>query len=154
MEGDGLADLLVRAAAGDTAAFSAVYAETAPRAFGLALRVVGDRARAEQVTQEAYLTLWRTAAEFDARRGSCRSWILALVHRTAVDHLRSTGPATPGREAGQDATLDRVSTPERQALELSYFDGRTHREVAGLLGLSPGTVSSRIRDGLVQLARS
>ena len=155
-----LGDLLVRVAAGDSAAFATLYAQTAPRAFGLALRVVRDRAQAEDVTCEAYLRIWRTAA-FDADLGSCLSWILSTVHRVAVEHVRSgeDGPVdrpvglvadTPAQRPGSDVTA-RLPPPERRALELSYFDGHTHTDVGDLLGLPLGTAASRIRDGLIRL---
>jgi RNA polymerase sigma-70 factor, ECF subfamily len=157
-----LDDLLVRVAAGDSAAFATLYTHTAPRAFGLALRVVRDRARAEDLTCAAYLRMWRTAAAFDADLGTGLSWILVTVHRVAVEHVRSVGrgpvdgpPAGPVADSpagtpGAELTA-RLSPPERRALELSYFDGHTHTEVAGLLGLPVGTASVRIRDGLIQV---
>lgn len=178
---DNLDDLLVRAAGGDTAAFAALYADTAPRAFGLALRVVHDRAHAEDVTQEAYLKIWHTAARFDARRGSCQTWIFMIVHRVAVDQVRSIQARTARddrqprqaiRENRVDAdpthdlvhasleatlardALARLSRPQRRALELAYFDGHTHTEVATLLDLPLGTAKSQIRDGLIRLRSS
>lgn len=164
---DSLGALLGRVALGDTAAFSAVYADTAPSVFGLALRVVGERGRAEDVTREAYLKIWHTAAQFGSHQGSCRSWILAIVHRVAVDHARSMptravsdpDPAPAPPHGSLEAThardaLARLPRSHRQALQLAYFDGRTHDEVAGLLGLSRGTGASRIRDGLIGMRSS
>ena len=84
-----LAALLKRSALGDRDAFAALYDATAARAYGLAVRVVRDPAQAEEVTQEAYLDLWRTAGRFDPQRGSAISWMLTIVHRKAVDRVRS-----------------------------------------------------------------
>jgi RNA polymerase sigma-70 factor, ECF subfamily len=149
-----LGDLLVRVAAGDSDAFATLYAHTAPRAFGLALRVVRDRALAEDLTCEAYLRMWRTAAAFDADLGTGLSWIFVTVHRVAVEHVRSVGRGPVDRPHGRpvaDSPADAPGSPERRALELSYFDGHTHTDVAGLLGLPVGTAASRIRDGLIRL---
>jgi RNA polymerase sigma-70 factor, ECF subfamily len=160
-----LGDLLVRAAGGDRAAFAALYAATAPRAFGLALRVVRDPAQAEDLTLDAYLEVWRTAAAFDPARGGGLSWIVMTVHRVAVDHVRSVGresmerrpvhlvTASPAPARVLDATAC-LSPHERQALELSYFDAHTHTDVAGLLGLPRGGAASRIRNGLLRLRGS
>jgi RNA polymerase sigma-70 factor, ECF subfamily len=149
-----LGDLLVRVAAGDSGAFATLYEHTAPRAFGLALRVVRDRTQAEDATCDAYLRIWRTAAAFDADLSTGLSWIFVTVHRVAVEHVRSVerGPVDrPVRPVACSDVTDRLSPPEREALELSYFDGRTHTDVAGLLGLPLGAAASRIREGLIRV---
>jgi RNA polymerase sigma-70 factor (ECF subfamily) len=176
-----LGDLLEQSAAGDTAAFATLYAETAPRAFGLALRVVRNRGLAEEVTQDAYLKIWHTAGRFDQREGSCQGWIFTIVHRVAIDLVRSSqarsvrddrhhresvtqdhaddDPTHELAHASLEATLaleamSCLSGPQRQALELAYFDGHTYSQVAGLLGIPLGTAKSRIRDGLLRLRES
>jgi RNA polymerase sigma-70 factor (ECF subfamily) len=139
------------------------------------VRVLRDRAQAEEVTQESYLDCWRQAARFDPGRGSALSWLLTIVHRRAVDRVRSAAAATRrdaayGRrqtpvahdETAEAATASleasRVRTAlagltikQRQAVELSFLGGYTHTEVAALLDLPVGTAKTRIRDGLIRL---
>jgi RNA polymerase sigma-70 factor (ECF subfamily) len=170
-----LAELLQRAARGDRAAFAELYDATAARVHGLAVRVVRDPAQAEEVTQEAFLEIWRTASRYDAARGSAVSWLLTIAHRKAVDRVRSAEAASR-RESTyhlQNQTVDVDSTAEaataslearrvrtalgalteiqREAIELAYFGGYTHTEVATLLDLPVGTAKTRIRDGLIRL---
>jgi len=170
-----LADLLRRAGLGDETAFAAFYDATSARAYGLALRVVRNPAHAEEVTQEAYLDAWRQSTRFDPQRGSAAGWLLTIVHRKAVDRVRSVEAATH-----RDETWNREATPvdhdqtseaahasleatrvrnavatltdvQRQAVELTYFGGYTHTEVATLLDVPLGTAKTRIRDGLIRL---
>ena len=170
-----LAELLRRAARGDEAAFAEWYDATSARAFGLAVRVLRDRAQAEEVTQESYLDCWRHASRFDSRRGSAVAWLLTIVHRKAVDRVRSVEAATSrdetwNREAAPTdhdqtseaahASLDAarvrgavatLTDVQRRAVELTYFGGYTHTEVATLLDVPLGTAKTRIRDGLIRL---
>jgi RNA polymerase sigma-70 factor (ECF subfamily) len=170
-----LAELLKLSGRGDEAAFAQLYDATAARAFGLAVRVVRDPAQAEEVTQEAFLEIWRTASRFDKERGSAVSWILTLVHRKSVDRVRSAEASTRRDTTyhQSDVTVEHDSTAEaaqasmearrvrqalgsltevqRQALELAYFKGYTHTEVATMLDLPLGTAKTRIRDGLIRL---
>lgn len=170
-----LAALLRTSALGDRDAFAALYDATAARVHGLALRVVRDRAQAEEVTQEAFLEIWRTAARFDPAVGSASSWILTITHRKAVDRVRSAEAATRRDETYQsrqhqvehDATaeaahasmearrvrhaLTGLTPSQRQAIELAYLGGYTHTEVARMLDLPLGTAKTRIRDGLIRL---
>jgi len=174
-EGDRLTALLRRSARGDQAAFAELYDATAARLHGLVLRVVRDPAQADEVTQEAYLEVWRTAARFDAARGSALAWLMTIGHRRAVDRVRSAQAATrrdtdylrDEREAGPDVTaetalaglearrvrgaLAALTSVQREAIELAYFGGYTHTEVAALLDLPVGTAKTRIRDGLIRL---
>jgi RNA polymerase sigma-70 factor (ECF subfamily) len=170
-----LADLLRRAGRGDEAAFAAWYDATSARAYGLAVRVLRDRAQAEEVTQESYLDCWRHAARFDASRGSPLAWLLTIVHRKAVDRVRSA-EAAGRREAvygrrehevehdvtAEEATasleatrvrtaLEDLTEKQRQAVELAFLGGYTHTEVATMLDLPVGTAKTRIRDGLIRL---
>ncbi|MBO0844359.1 MAG: ECF RNA polymerase sigma factor SigK [Nocardioides sp.] len=170
-----LADLLKRSARGDEAAFAELYDATSARAFGLAVRVLRDRAQAEEVTQESYLDCWRHAARFDAARGSALSWLLTIVHRKAVDRIRSAEAATRRdtaygqhhQEVAHDETAEAatssieatrvrtalrdLTTKQREAVELAFFGGYTHTEVATMLDLPVGTAKTRIRDGLIRL---
>ena len=173
--GPELAELLQRSARGDRAAFAALYDATAARVHGLALRVVRDPAQAEEVTQEAFLEIWRTASRFDPDRGSAVSWVLTLVHRKSVDRVRSAEASTrrdttyhqsnvtvehdstaEAAQASMEArrvrqAMDSLTQVQRQALELAYFKGYTHTEVATMLDLPVGTAKTRIRDGLIRL---
>lgn len=173
--GPDLAALLKRSGRGDRDAFAALYDATASRVYGLAVRVVRDRAQAEEVTQEAFLDLWRQASRFDPTRGSASSWILTIAHRKAVDRVRSAEAASRREETyesrqhqvAHDTTaeaahasfearrvrhaLEELTPAQRQAIELAYFDGYTHTEVARMLDLPLGTAKTRIRDGLIRL---
>lgn len=170
-----LGALLRQSARGDQQAFAQLYDATAARAYGLAVRVVRDPAQAEEVTQEAFLELWRTASRFDPERGSAVSWVLTIVHRKAVDRVRSAEAAGRRDTAYQQeqqvvdhdvtaeaahsslearrvrAAMDQLTPVQREAIELSFFGGYTHTEVATLLDLPLGTAKTRIRDGLIRL---
>lgn len=170
-----LSDLLHRAGRGDQAAFAEFYDAISARAYGLALRVVRNPAHAEEVAQEAFLDAWRHSARFEPDRGSAAGWLLTIVHRKAVDRVRSVEAAT-ARDEGWDrasapvahdqtaeeahASLDAarvrnavatLTDVQRRAVELSYFGGYTHTEVASLLDVPLGTAKTRIRDGLIRL---
>ncbi len=170
-----LAELLKRSGRGDETAFARLYDATAARAYGLAIRVVRDPAQAEEVTQEAFLEIWRTASRFDPDRGSAVSWVLTLVHRKSVDRVRSAEASTrrdttyhqsnvtvehdstaEAAQASMEArrvrqALGSLTEVQREALELAYFKGYTHTEVASMLDLPVGTAKTRIRDGLIRL---
>lgn len=173
--------LLASCAEGDHAAFAALYDETSSRAYGLAVRLLRDHNRAEDVVQEAYLKIWRTAARFDPSRGDSLGWIFMIVHRTAVDHVRSSesqsardgrhnreelllhrdksDPSHDHARASEEASVVRtalagLSLLQRQAVELAYFEGYTYAEVAVKLGVPLGTAKTRIRTGLIRLRES
>lgn len=170
-----LADLLKRASRGDEVAFAEFYDATSARAYGLALRVVRNPAHAEEVTQEAYLDAWRSSTRFDSALGSAAGWLLTIVHRKAVDRVRSVEASTIRDETWQresrpidhDQTSDAAHSSleaarvrgavatltdvQREAVELTYFGGYTHTEVATLLDVPLGTAKTRIRDGLIRL---
>jgi RNA polymerase sigma-70 factor (ECF subfamily) len=170
-----LGDLLRRSGRGDETAFAELYDATAARAYGMAVRVVRDPAQAEEVAQEAFLEIWRTAGRFDTGKGSAVSWILTIVHRKAVDRVRSAEASsrrdtTYHQQSGDtdhDATaeaaqasmearrvrqaMQSLTEVQREALELAYFKGYTHTEVAAMLDLPVGTAKTRIRDGLIRL---
>jgi RNA polymerase sigma-70 factor, ECF subfamily len=172
-----LGELLVRTGESEQAAFVALYDATAPRVHGMVLRVLRDRAQSEEVVQEVYLQVWREAPAYDPTRGSALSWLLTLAHRRAVDRVRSE-TAQSRREVVYEArhatrphdstsdlverrweaemvheALDRLGDRQREALELAYFEGLTHREVSERLNLPLGTAKTRIRDGLRTLRR-
>ena len=170
-----LAELLQRSSRGDEAAFAAVYDATSSRAYGLALRVVRNPAQAEEVVQEAYLDAWRSSSRYEPSRGSALGWLLTIVHRKAVDRVRSAEAAshrdaTYHRETQQvehDQTAESahasleaqrvrgavatLTAVQREAVELAFFGGYTHTEVATMLDVPVGTAKTRIRDGLIRL---
>lgn len=170
-----LTAMLRLAARGDETAYARFYDATSARAYGLALRVVRNPSHAQEVTQEAYLTAWRQSTRFEASRGSALAWLMTIVHRTAVDRVRATESATRReqvwerevRDVDHDQTAETAEasiegrrvrravaelTPvQRQAVELAYFSGYTHTEVATMLEVPLGTAKTRIRDGLIRL---
>lgn len=173
--GDEIAGLLRRSARGDRDAFADLYDTTVRRVHGLVVRVVRDRAQADEVTQEVYLEIWRTAGRFDPARGSGIAWLMTIAHRKSVDRVRSSESTsrrentyhhqhhTPDHDATAEAAhaslearrvraaLGQLTEVQREAIELAYFGGYTHTEVATLLDLPVGTAKTRIRDGLIRL---
>lgn len=170
-----LCELLSRSTIGDQEAFREFYDRTAPRVFGLVLRLLRDRAQAEEVTQEVYLQAWQAAAGFDSAKGSVMPWLITLAHRRAVDRARSADACRrrddrshrlnpePARDPTADlvvssfdglrvrAALSLLSPVQREAIELAYFSGYTHTEIADITGAPLGTTKTRIRTGLLNL---
>jgi RNA polymerase sigma-70 factor (ECF subfamily) len=173
--GPELAELLRACGKGDNAAFAQLYDATSSRVYGLALRVVRDPAQAEEVAQESFLEIWRTSGRFDPAKGSPLGWLLTIVHRKAVDRVRSAEAASRrdatyhhrNRPVDHDTTAEAATASleghrvrgalrsltdvQREAIELAYFGGYTHTEVASMLQLPVGTAKTRIRDGLIRL---
>jgi len=174
-DADPLDENLLQVARGDHRAFERVYDHIAGPVFGLVRRIVRDPAQSEEVTQEVFVEVWRTAARFDPARGSGHSWVMTLAHRRAVDRVRSAQASTDrdlraGRrdqerpfdvvaeqvEARMEQeqvrrALDALTDLQREAITLAYYGGYTYREVAELLELPLGTVKTRLRDGLIRL---
>jgi RNA polymerase sigma-70 factor (ECF subfamily) len=168
-----LDELLKRVARGDEAAFGALYDQVAPRIFGLVKRVVRDPAQAEEVTQEVLVEVWRTAARFDATKGTAAGWLFTIARRRAVDRVRSEQAAADRirRTATQDVPFDEVveeatarveqqqvrrclkalTDLQREAITMAYYGGYTYREVAELLDTALPTIKTRMRDGLIRL---
>ena len=169
-------DLMHLVRRGQAAAFEVIYERHASAAFSLAYRIVGTRAGAEDVSQEAFLNLWRSGARYDRGRGSVRNWVLGIVHHRAIDFLRraavhdkrrssdegieerlETGERTDVEVARRDeartvrAALDELPRDQRQVIELAYFGGFTHTEIAEMLDAPVGTVKGRMRLGLDKL---
>jgi RNA polymerase sigma-70 factor (ECF subfamily) len=161
----------------DQQALAEAYRRHAGAVFALAQRLLGERARAEEIVQEVYLRLWNRPELFDPERGSLRSYLLAQCHGRTVDLLRSETSrrnreekdARRTAQAGYDVerevvdlvvaervrgALDGLQTNERRAIELAYLGGHTYREVADLLNEPEGTVKSRIRSGLKKMRQS
>ncbi len=169
----GAEDLLRRVAHGDESAFATLYDRLASRVYGLVLRVVRDPAQAEEVTQEALVEVWRTAARFDSGRGSAVGWMLTIAHRRAVDRVRSeqanadrarrvavsevpfdevVEAATSRLEQQQVRRCLKTLTPlQREAITLAYYNGYSYPEVARLLDAALPTIKTRMRDALIRL---
>ena len=161
----------------DAAAFELVYDRHGGAAYSLAYRMVGDRASAEDVTQEAFLSLWRSGARYDRARGSVRTWLLGVVRNRAIDALRRQATRAPTVELDLERLPDRGLTAEltdsealRQeaarevrgalrmlpadqlkVIELAYFAGLSHSEIAEALGMPLGTVKGRMRLGMEKI---
>ncbi|MEX2549140.1 MAG: ECF RNA polymerase sigma factor SigK [Nitriliruptoraceae bacterium] len=168
-------ELLVAAGSGDQRAFSVLYDRVSPQVLGIALRVLRDRALAEEVLQEVMVEVWRKADRFDPDRGSAPGWIATLAHRRAVDRVRSEQASRDrdDRVSRRDEmrafdqvadeveveldhwqvrqALSALTARQREAIELAYFSGHTYRDVARVLGIPEGTAKSRLRDGLLRL---
>ena len=168
-----LGDLLRKVARGDEAAFSTLYDAVSARVFGLARRVLRDPAQAEEVAQEAFVEVWRTASRYDPAKGSATSWIFTIAHRRAVDRVRSEQASAdrvrrvateevPYDEVVEEATarleqqqvrrcMKTLTELQREAITLAYYQGYTYREVAELLEAALPTIKTRMRDGLIRL---
>lgn len=168
-------ELLRLTARGDESAFEALVRYFAPLVFGVALRVCEDRSLAEEVAQEAFIDLWRTAARYDRSRGSAHAWVVTIAHRRAVDQVRSER-AHARRELQAKALLPMVDFDEvaeavqesgdrerlrsclrvlsrlqRESIHLAFFDGLTHAQISVKLRVPLGTAKARLREGLGNL---
>jgi RNA polymerase sigma-70 factor (ECF subfamily) len=169
-------DLLVRIGQGDERALATLYDRLSPLAYGLALRIAGDADAADDVVQEAFLRIWRRADRYDPERGTARPWVLRLVRNLAIDRLRSTGararaerasgaevPVREGPEGPEElaaqaergqsirSALAALPPEQRRAIEIAYFEGLSHSEIAAREQTPLGTVKTRIRDGVLRL---
>lgn len=152
----GLEELLILSGRGDAEAFAGVYDELAPRVYGLATRLLGDAAAAEAATVEAFLEAWRRAPSYDPTTSSAAAWILVLSHRLAVRTARGSThaarDAAPALPADDSPLLAAGLSPcQAHAVELAYFDGLDHLQVAALLDCAE-PASSLVTDGLELLA--
>jgi RNA polymerase sigma-70 factor, ECF subfamily len=162
--------------AGEMRAFEVIFDRHAGAGYSLAYRMCGRRALAEDIVQEAFLSLWRSGTGYDRARGSVRSWVLSAVHNRAIDALRRAG-AKAGRDVSDEGIAERLQAPQatdaeverrdearrvrsaldelpadqRQVIELAYFGGLTHSQIAEVLELPPGTVKGRMRLGLTKM---
>jgi len=165
--------LMDRIVAGDTAAFELLYDRHSKAAYGLAYRILNEPGFAEDVVQDAFLTVWRQAATYGQARGSVRSWLLAIVHHRAIDHIRrrhedrqqpledmtilpddvdTWDQARQNVEGAQvRAALTNLPPDQQRSIVLAYFGGYTHDEIARLLGVPLGTVKGRLRIGLQKM---
>ena len=155
-------DLMQLVRRGDSEAFEVVYERHATAAFSLAYRIVGTRNVAEDVVQEAFLSLWRSGARYDRARGSVRTWVLGIVHNRAIDALRRS-MVHDRRRASDEGIEERFEAREVQAalrtlpdeqckvIELAYFGGFSQSEIADMLETPIGTVKGRTRLGLEKM---
>jgi RNA polymerase sigma-70 factor (ECF subfamily) len=161
---------------GDARAFEVIYERHSGAAFSLAYRMMGTRSGAEDVTQDAFLSMWRSGARYDRARGSVRTWVLGIVHHRAIDALRRA-TVHDRRRAGDEGIEERFEARERtdveaarreeastvrgamsslpadqsQVIELAYFGGFTHTEIAEMLDAPVGTIKGRMRLGLKKM---
>lgn len=175
-EGTTDADLLAAMARGSQSALGQLYDRYGSMALGLAIRITSDRGIAEEVVQDAFVSAWRRAATYQSDRGEPRTWLLSIVHHRAIDRVRGVGARARTQEldltAAADASdasdvwseawagleraeiaaaLAKLPAEQRGAIELAFFAGLSHGEVAERLGLPLGTVKGRIRLGLRRL---
>jgi RNA polymerase sigma-70 factor (ECF subfamily) len=158
----------------DPEAFEVLFDRHGGAAYSLSYRIVGERGLAEDVTQEAFISVWRSGARFDRARGSVRSWLLSIVRNRAIDTLRAGATKAPKLNFDDDAILEQRPAEERtedeairhetatevravldglpgeqsKVIELAYFGGFSQSEIAGMLGVPLGTVKGRMRLGL------
>jgi len=168
-------ELLRRVATGDRDSFAALYDATATRVFGLVKRLLRDHAQSEEVTQEIYLEIWQTATRYDPTKGGAMAWMMTMAHRRAVDRVRASQASRDRdvrigiRDHAQafdsvtenvevlieservKAAMLRLTELQRQAVQLAYFGGYSHREVSAMLSVPIGTVKTRLRDGMIRL---
>jgi RNA polymerase sigma-70 factor (ECF subfamily) len=169
--------LMARIAAGEENAFSEMYYRFSPGLYGLALRILNDVKEAEDVLQEGFASIWRRAASFDAERSSPFAWAVMIVRHKAIDKLRirqrfdrltervmeefgnsepeeqevTLDPVFRDRRSHLQNALRRIPSEQRQAVELAFFSGMTHEEIAEKLETPLGTIKARIRRGLMRL---
>ena len=169
--------LVSRIAHGDDRALAQLYDNTSRLVYGLCLRMVKDPAAAEDITLETYLQLWRTAESYDPVRGTVLAWLLTVVRSRAIDWLRARKARRADLEDNLDGVVDlqdtrpnpesasidaarariirdamgELSAEQRHVIELAYFSGLSHSEIASHTGLPVGTVKTRIRLGMIRL---
>ena len=158
---------------GDQSALAELYDRYSSVVYAVALRVLGDTGAAEDVLQEVFLQLWRNPGAFDAARGSLGSWLAVITRNRAIDSLRKRRPekdiedvivsVAPDLAAEADRSraaqkvreiLGTMPAPQRSALEMAYFEGMSHSEIAGKTGEPLGTIKTRIRSGLIALRKA
>jgi RNA polymerase sigma-70 factor, ECF subfamily len=170
-------ELMPLIGAKDPGAFEVFYDRHGGVAYSLAYRIVGERGAAEDVTQEAFISIWRSGARYDKARGSVRTWMLGIVRNRAIDFLRSKAGRAPKldfdddsilehrpaegltdsealrRETAQEVrgALDELPGEQAKVIRLAYFGGFSHSEIAGMLGVPLGTVKGRMRLGLEKI---
>jgi RNA polymerase sigma-70 factor, ECF subfamily len=164
-------ELIRLVGSGDRSAFDVLYRRYARPVFGLALRRLGDRGRAEDAVQETFASVWRAAGSYRPERGPGAPWLYAVARNAIVDNGRAKREPpidAPDEVAAEDGPADRAESGwvawrvhralaelpenERRVIELAYWGGRSQSEIADLLGIPLGTVKTRTRTGLARLA--
>jgi RNA polymerase sigma-70 factor (ECF subfamily) len=170
--------LLARVVKGDHQAFSQLYDQSSSLLFTLALRILGHREDAAELLQEVYLEVWRKVSRYDVGRGTPVAWLITLTRSRAIDRLRARGSRAAAGESLDTASVtqvaDRAPSPfeaqadqelrklvgnalgslppaQQQAIELAYYEGLTHMEIAARLNQPLGTVKTRIKLGMSKL---
>ncbi len=169
-------DLMQLVRENDSAAFAVVYERHSNAAFSLAFRMCGKRGLAEDIVQEGFLSLWRSAARYDRTRGSVRTWVLGIVHNRAIDALRRSvvrdrgqisdegieehleAPDRTDQEVGRRdeareirTVVEALPAEQSRVIELAYYGGFTHSEIAAMLDTPIGTIKGRMRLGLEKM---
>ena len=174
--------LAARLAQGDASAVEALYERYAPMIMGLAFKITGDRALAEDILQETFWRAWKSAATYQPQRGSFAAWLFRIARNLAIDHFRRQRlrpQAIPGMEEA-DPVIEQLPDPQvdvvnqaqwspdiqqvhgalatlpaeqRQVIEMAYFQGMTRQEIAEATGEALGTIHTRARLGLQKLHR-
>ena len=169
----GIDELLRATGRGDASAFRALYQATAAHLFSVAIRILHRRDKAEEALQDAFINVWRRAADWQPERGSARTWLTSIVHHRAIDLVRREGRFQPLDDEhlelpdpGPDASAHVAAAEERRRLEscmadldpnaqratrLAYWHGLTHEQLALRLNAPIGTTKSWIRRGLIRL---
>lgn len=170
---ENLDQLLLAVARGDSSAFESLYRTTSNKLFGICLRVLTQRAEAEEVLQEVFLGIWRKAEQFDATRASAITWLSMMTRNKAIDRLRANAGARAqtsieldeieGESSASEVAevaenqerievcLDELEAPRRQLIRIAFFEGATYEELAERSGNPLGTVKSWIRRSLLKL---
>jgi RNA polymerase sigma-70 factor (ECF subfamily) len=170
---DELAALIGAVAAGDQAAFRTVYERTSAKLYGICVRLLGSEAEAQDVLQEAYVTVWRSAARFDSTKASAITWLSVIARNKAIDRLRRRRPEADGLEAAghiadesplatavieqkEDSRrlahcLDQLDERARAMIRAAFLDGASYPDLAEREGVPLGTMKSWIRRGLMRL---
>jgi RNA polymerase sigma-70 factor, ECF subfamily len=159
--------------AGDQGAMAALYDRYSPVVYSVALRVLGDTGAAEDVQQDVFMQLWRNPGAFDSSRGNLGAWLAVITRNRAIDTLRKRRPqddiedvvlsVVPDMAADADRSriaakvrdlLTAMPAIQRAALEMAYYEGLTHTEIASKTGEPLGTIKTRIRAGLIALRKA
>ncbi len=165
-----------RSAGGDQAAFASLYDASRQLVYATALRILGEPADAEEVTLDVYVQAWRSAKDYSERRGSVAAWLVLLARSRALDRVRSRTSRTRREEPFQEfaqfrstelgpdreteisqrrrrvvSALDTLPPEQRQVIELAFFSGLTHTELAAQLNQPLGTVKTRVRQGMIKM---
>ena len=167
------AELIARVRSGDESAMAMLYDRYSGLVYAVALRVVADTGVAEDVLQDVFMQLWRNPGAFNAARGRLAPWLSVIARNRAIDHVRKRRPETdiedvvisfePDLADGAHrakvaeqvrAQLARMPAEQRKALEMAFFEGLTHTEIADKTGEPLGTIKTRIRSGLIALRKS